>query len=214
MQNPYETLGVDSGATPEEIKQAYRNKAKEKHPDKHGYFPDDKEFVNLSTAYALLKDPVRRKDFDETGNDVKPPEIERKAGGLLQQLFQLLITKYGLAKIIEVDIVKQIDTSLDKGINEIILKIEKEKEKQGEIKDVLKRLKHKKRKADPIKAMLKHEIDVSKDTIKKYNLEKRVGNKAKTMLKDYTFDFKNEFKVFRSLDYGAFTQTNVTFTGA
>lgn len=64
-QNPYDVLGVSKTATQDEIKKAYRQRAKALHPDLH---PDDPEkqaaFQAAAAAYDLLSDPVRRRRFD------------------------------------------------------------------------------------------------------------------------------------------------------
>ena len=64
----YEVLGVGKNATDEEIKRAYRKKAKECHPDLH---PDDKEaverFKELNEANEVLSDPDRRARYDQFG---------------------------------------------------------------------------------------------------------------------------------------------------
>jgi len=67
MKDPYKTLNVDKDATEKEIKKAYRKKAKETHPDKKED-KDATEFNEVSTAYMVLSNPIKRKEFDETGS--------------------------------------------------------------------------------------------------------------------------------------------------
>ena len=69
--SPYQILNLDSSATPDQIKSAYRKAALRHHPDKAA--PDLKDaahqkFQEIAFAYAILSDPVRRKRYDTTGN--------------------------------------------------------------------------------------------------------------------------------------------------
>lgn len=66
MNNLYETLGIGEGATPKQIKRAYRRIMKEIHPDKNDgvRHPEHEDF---QTAYDVLMDPDRRAEYDETG---------------------------------------------------------------------------------------------------------------------------------------------------
>ena len=57
----YTILGVKRGATPEEIKKAYRSLAMKHHPDRGG---DEKKFKEISEAYDVLSDPQKKQMFD------------------------------------------------------------------------------------------------------------------------------------------------------
>jgi curved DNA-binding protein len=63
--NPYTILGVAKGATADTIKRAYKEKAKEHHPDRGG---DASKFAEISNAYDILKDPNKRAYYDQTGS--------------------------------------------------------------------------------------------------------------------------------------------------
>ncbi|MBR6027514.1 MAG: molecular chaperone DnaJ [Clostridia bacterium] len=64
----YEVLGVDKSASADDIKRAYRKKAKECHPDLH---PGDKQaeeqFKELNEANEVLSDPDKRARYDQFG---------------------------------------------------------------------------------------------------------------------------------------------------
>jgi molecular chaperone DnaJ len=66
----YEVLGVRSDASDEQLKRAYREKARQFHPDTN---PDDagasEHFKEVSLAYEVLRDPERRASYDRYGPD-------------------------------------------------------------------------------------------------------------------------------------------------
>jgi molecular chaperone DnaJ len=65
----YEVLGVERGASAEEIKKAYRRLAMQYHPDRN---PGDKEaeasFKEATEAYEVLRDPENRQRYDQFGH--------------------------------------------------------------------------------------------------------------------------------------------------
>jgi molecular chaperone DnaJ len=68
MDDLYAVLGVRPDATEEEIKRAYRKKAREHHPDATGGDAASEEtFKEVSFAYEVLRDPERRARYDRFG---------------------------------------------------------------------------------------------------------------------------------------------------
>jgi len=66
----YKILGVDKKASPEEIKKAYRKLAVKYHPDKNqGNKNAENQFKSINEAYEVLGDPVKRKKYDELGQN-------------------------------------------------------------------------------------------------------------------------------------------------
>ncbi|WP_250995921.1 DnaJ domain-containing protein [Agrobacterium vitis] len=65
-------LGLERDADEAAVKAAYRKKAKSAHPDAGG---DPDEFGRITTSYDLLKDPVRRKVYDDTGYDPQLADV-------------------------------------------------------------------------------------------------------------------------------------------
>lgn len=64
----YAVLGLSKGATPEEIKSAYRKKSKEWHPDKHkGDKAAEDKFKEINEAYEILGDAQKKQQYDQFG---------------------------------------------------------------------------------------------------------------------------------------------------
>ncbi len=69
MTDYYQILGISKSSSEDEIKKAYRKKAKEYHPDRNENNPQAEEkFKKVSEAYAVLSDKDKRKQYDQFGD--------------------------------------------------------------------------------------------------------------------------------------------------
>jgi hypothetical protein len=65
MKTHYETLSVGEDATEDDIKAAYKRRAHECHPDRHGgNLAAEEAFKNLGAAYGVLRDSSKRASYD------------------------------------------------------------------------------------------------------------------------------------------------------
>lgn len=68
----YATLGVNRNATDQEIKTSYRKLARQFHPDTNqGNKAAEEKFKEIAEAYEVLKDPDKRKRYDQLGANWK-----------------------------------------------------------------------------------------------------------------------------------------------
>merc|ERR1712109_1592 len=96
----YAILGVERTAGHGQIKQAYRKKAIKFHPDKNpGNEEAAEKFKELSTAYAVLSDPNKKRQYDlhgEDGSTNEPGTLNVEELGTMGRLFGALISKAGI----------------------------------------------------------------------------------------------------------------------
>lgn len=91
--DPYVELGVARDAPVEEVRKAYRKKAKNAHPDGGGS-PDD--FHRLGRALAVLTDPKKREKFDRTGEaeEDKPDNDRALALQVIEKFIDRVISEF------------------------------------------------------------------------------------------------------------------------
>lgn len=86
MKDYYQILGVDRGASEDDIKRAFRKLAQKYHPDKKG--GDEQKFKEASEAYAVLSDKKKRAEYDAYGRTFAGGNPFGNAGGFDFSNFQ------------------------------------------------------------------------------------------------------------------------------
>ena len=116
MKDYYKILGVDSTATAAEIKKKYKMLAGVWHPDKWVNSSEsdrcaaEGEFKDIEEAYRVLKDPINRAHFDQTGSG-KMPKSKDMAVKKVINLFQKYI-KEALEAELEYDLKNELMAKL------------------------------------------------------------------------------------------------------
>lgn len=87
----YDILGVGEDASQDEIKKAYRKKAKKYHPDSNKDTADEEKFKKINKAYDVLSDEEKKKKYDRFGKQgVKGSSSrgQRRAASNFQDIFE------------------------------------------------------------------------------------------------------------------------------
>ncbi len=132
MRDPYKDLGVDKDSNVDEIKSAYKKKVQETHPDKEG--GNREEFDKVQEAYLVLRDPEKRKHYDEHGTAKK--EKKEMHVDIIASLFEQLLSKDDLPY--NFDYVATVKDSLEQIHDEATSKlkiIDRQIEKLGKLKN-------------------------------------------------------------------------------
>jgi curved DNA-binding protein CbpA len=178
----YNTLGVEPDASPEEIRRAYRKKAKQEHPDAGG---SAEKFGALVKAHRVLSDAEKRARYDRTGEaDDGPDNTDQKALSAIDQILDQVLGKDEPAQI---DIVEVIRAEIDRNIQH-------QKREMGFAKKHLKKLEKVKgrfrtvAKRDIFALLLDRKIDHVNATITNMRGQLALFERAAVIMRDYTFD--------------------------
>ncbi len=87
VNNLYQVMGVAQNASDQDIKHAYRRLARKYHPDLNKEKNAEEKFKELGAAYEILKDPARRKNYDQfLAGSTQRPAAGADAGAYAEDL--------------------------------------------------------------------------------------------------------------------------------
>lgn len=176
----YDTLGLDKNASQEDIKSAYREKAKENHPDKGGLAEG---MAEISRAYSILSDPRKKERYDTTGQESEI-KFEAKFMSLVQQTFNQIIENQDVDHEDIIDVFKMM---LDAGIESVYKNKKEHFKKLARFENVRKRIVSTKDNA--IVLFLDGQISSYKTVIANMDDEIDFMHQAKEVLESYNYNF-------------------------
>ena len=182
--NPYTELDVPVDASLETIKQRYRTLAQMHHPDKGG---DEELFKLIKLAYEILSDPVRRKQYDITGETTTTNAKDEAVANIVQILLHVVpnfnVDQDDLIHIAEMETRTMLDlVHKDIGVTErYILNLEK----------VLSKLRIKTEGENLLSSFITNQVNQRKQELETFQRRIQVCNLMLEILKDYEYGLRN-----------------------
>ena len=182
--NPYTELDVPVDASLETIRQRYRTLAQMYHPDKGG---DEEMFKLIKLAYEILSDPVRRKQYDITGETTTTNAKDEAVANIVQILLHVVpnfnVDQDDLILIAEMETRTMLDLVYkDIGVTErYILNLEK----------VLSKLRIKTEGENILSSFITNQVKQRKQELVTFQHRVQVCNLMLEILKDYEYGLRN-----------------------
>ncbi len=112
----YDDLLISKDSSDEEIKKAYRNLAKEYHPDKNKSLEAEKKFKDISHAYSILSDKKKKELYDKFGDDGNSQNIDLGSFMNFDNIFDSFLNKKNSSDTEEFS-QKSLDINIDLNIS-------------------------------------------------------------------------------------------------
>jgi curved DNA-binding protein CbpA len=182
--NPYTELDVPVDASLETIKQRYRTLAQMHHPDKGG---DEELFKRIKLAYEILSDPVRRKQYDITGETTTTNAKDEAIANIVQILLHVVpslnVDQDDLIQIAEIETRTMLDlVHKDISVTErYIVNLEK----------VSSKLRIKTSGENILNTFIVHQIQQRKQELDNFQRRVQVCSLMLEILKDYEYGLRN-----------------------
>lgn len=183
--NPYTVLGVLPDAPAADIKSAYRSLSKTKHPDQGG---SEAEFNELKLAYDVLRDPERRRRYDETGV-IDAGAADNRRAELLQYIAAKLVALVTGAKNPEaLDLISALKSAIDNEMEAITKDRADAEGRKKRFEGVQRRLGVKKGKQNVLAPLIQQQIDAMTAHMTMANGALEMRKEARRVVGEHKFD--------------------------
>lgn len=196
----YNELGVNKDVSQKDLEKAYKDKAKEVHPDKNG--GDTKKMQELNNAYAVLKNPSRRSRYDETGDETETP-FDLKFADLVQTIFIQVIDR--TENIEGIDMIGRLVDMIEEIIKGGVETKEDLSAKIVKLNKVLVRL-EKKGSDDSILVVLQNNVFELKRQIAVTDEQVEFMNKSLEIVRGYSYKFEKPAPIAPNRRHSFFEQ--------
>lgn len=182
--NPYFELDVPTTASLDTIKQRYRTLAQMHHPDKGG---DEELFKRIKLAYEILSDPVRRKQYDITGETTTTNAKDEAIANIVQILLHVVpsfnVDQDDLIQIAEIE---------TRTMLELIHKDARVTERYiNNLEKVSSKLRIKTDGENILNTFIIHQIQQRKQELETFKKRTQVCELMLEILKDYEYGLRN-----------------------
>lgn len=199
-QTLYEVLGIEELASPEEIKAAWRGKAKRLHPDVSQ--EDAAAFNKAKHAYDVLSDPERRKLYDETGESTAPRQPQNRARALvmkiLEEVVKGIVNADGVDDLVAIDVPARVLASMSQRTAEFHEKYRHLDNRLARAQTLLDRLKVPEGEDDPLRVILAGGLAAMRQERAMVEEAEQAHNEAVRVWQRYGYDWEQ----FSGLDTG------------
>ena len=181
----YEVLGIAPGASPDDIKQAYREQSKTAHPDHGG---DAEAFRKIKLAYDVLRDDERRTHYDATGeyrDEVATNDPDSVALGIIAEALMGVVQ--GPGDPVETDLVVHLTRAFDKRLAELRKELTPVEQGLKRTQALKGRFKNRKRKSNQVSGLIDWQIRTLTEAIAAKKVPIAQMERAREILQDYDF---------------------------
>lgn len=193
--NLYKILGIKKTAAHGQIYDAYKRAAKKYHPDTGS--GDTDKFIEVKKAYETLKDPARRKMYDELGVAPDTPEFQELQNAVLflQSTFLELLKVVPLENLAEEDLLGQMQEKVTEQKTTIKNRLKQYSEVLPKLEEALQMLqKQMKKKPSTLPNIFQQTLENEQKNLRLAEAREAANlcivTKGGELLKDYSFTRK------------------------